>query len=61
MQKNLKSSSNVNTLAGDMMILINVFRPTSYHQYGRYWYIGMARVPYMRNTNMHARDKLNQN
>ena len=27
-----------------------------YHQYGRYWYnvIGMARVPHMRNTNMHG-------
>ena len=26
-----------------------------YHQYGRYWYIGMARVPHMRNTNMHGK------
>ena len=25
-----------------------------YHQYGRYWYIRMARVPHMRNTNMHG-------
>ena len=24
------------------------------YQYGRYWYIGMARVPHMRNTNMHG-------
>ena len=23
--------------------------------YGRYWYIGMARVPHMRNTNMHGK------
>ena len=22
-------------------------------EYGRYWYTGMARVPHMRNTNMH--------
>ena len=26
-----------------------------YHQYGRYWYIGMARVPHMGNTNMHGK------
>ena len=26
-----------------------------YHQYGRYWYKGMACVPYMRNTNMHGK------
>ena len=26
-----------------------------YHQYGRYCYIGMARVPHMRNTNMHRK------
>ena len=25
------------------------------HQYGGYWYIGMARVPNMRNTNMHRK------
>ena len=31
----------------------------SYHQYGRYWYIGMARVPYMRNTNMHGKISAN--
>ena len=24
-------------------------------QYGRYWYIGMARVPNMCNTNMHGK------
>ena len=27
-----------------------------YHQYGRYWYIGMARVLHMRNTNMHGKN-----
>ena len=26
-----------------------------YHQYGRYWYIAMACVPYIRNTNMHVK------
>ena len=26
-----------------------------YHQYGRYWYIGMARVHHMRNINMHRK------
>ena len=27
-----------------------------YHQYGRYWYIGMARVLHMCNTNMHGKN-----
>ena len=27
-----------------------------YHQDGRYWYTGMARVPRMRNTNMHGKN-----
>ena len=34
--------------------------PGRYHQYGRvarYWYIGMARVPHMRNTNMHGKSQ----
>ena len=29
---------------------------TMNHQYGRYWYIGMARVVQMRNTNMHRKN-----
>ena len=28
----------------------------AYHQYGRYWYIGIARVLHMRNTNMHRKN-----
>ena len=31
------------------------------HQYGRFWYIGMARVPHMRNTNIYARENLSKN
>ena len=29
---------------------------SQYHQYGRYWYIGMARVLHIRNTNMHGKN-----
>ena len=32
-------------------MIVNVYKCiVLYHKYGRYWYIGMARVPHMRNT-----------
>ena len=42
-------------LSLSVLLVIVITPPTPCHQYGRYWYIGMARVPHIRNTNIHGK------
>ena len=58
-----RESSVIHTVAFMKMVAMKTVQLSAqlethssyYHQYGRHWYIGMARVPHMRNTNMHRK------